>query len=101
MRTVARKRISLDEQETSFSLSPVDKDMFVYSCVPGMIKKIYQYAEKYPDQCRIDNDDGYGVCCYVPVDWLTFRPKKKRVMTDEQKAAARERLMNLRQKHDA
>ena len=99
-----RKRVSLEEQETTITLSPGDKNAaMVYTCVPHMIKRIYQYARDYPDQVMIYADDGYGVDAELPASWGSLKPRRKRTMSDEQKQAAAARLAAARErkKHDA
>ena len=74
-----RKRVSLEEQETTITLSPGDKNAaMVYTCVPHMNKRIYQYARDYPDQVMIYADDGYGVDAELPASWVSLKPRRKR-----------------------
>ena len=73
-----RKSVSLEEQETSISLSPLDKFAEVYSCEPTVVKRLYKYAEEHPDVCRITMDDGYGVTCEMPKAWIKYKPVAKR-----------------------
>jgi len=97
---MVRKTVSLDEQETSISLSPQDQNAVVYSCEPAVIRRLYSYAAENP-QCVITRDDGYGVICEMPKEWVIYRPRKKRQLSDEQKQAAAERFHRYReQKHD-
>lgn len=63
------------------------------------IKKLYEERKddfKYFKQ----NDDG-SVCAKIPLRWVKINPGSKtgRVMTDEQKEAARIRLANARSKY--
>lgn len=64
------------------------------------INKIHKLKEEYPDQVAIlaepETNDGC-VYCSVPADWLKLKPPVKRTMTEEQKAAARERMMKARE----
>jgi hypothetical protein len=63
--------------------------------------KILKLAEKHPDQVRIIEhpDDNYGVLlAEFPKSWFKISPPRKRVMSEEQKAAAAERLRNARKK---
>lgn len=87
-----RKSVSLEEQETSISLSPLDKFAEVYSCEPTVVKRLYKYAEEHPDVCRITMDDGYGVTCEMPKEWIKYKPVAKRVMSEEQRAVTAARL---------
>lgn len=86
------KSVSVEEQETSISLSPQDRTAVVYSSVPGTIMKLYRYAMEHPAECQIESDDGYGVICNMPVDWIKFQPRKKRTYSEEQKKEMAKRL---------
>lgn len=63
------------------------------------IKKLY---EEWKDDFKYfkQNDDG-SVCAKISLRWVKINPGSKtgRVMTDEQKEAARIRLANVRSKY--
>ena len=62
------------------------------------IKKLY---EERKDEFKyfVENPDG-SVCAKIPLKWIKINPGSKtgRVMTEEQKEAARIRLANARKK---
>ena len=62
------------------------------------IKKLY---EEHKDDFKyfVENQDG-SVCAKIPLKWIKINPGSKngRVMTDEQREAARIRLANARNK---
>lgn len=63
------------------------------------VSKLLKYAEDYPEDVEIiaKNSDG-SVFAHVPVSWFKFSPPRKgREMTDEEKAAAAERLRKARE----
>ena len=62
------------------------------------MKKIYE-ERKEDFKYFIVNNDG-SVCAKIPLKWLKINPGSKtgRVLTDEQKEAARTRLANARMK---
>ena len=62
------------------------------------IKKIYE-ERKDDFKYFIENKDG-SICAKIPLKWIRINPgsKEKRVMTEEQKEAARVRLANARNK---
>ena len=91
-----RKFVSLDEQETVINMEPRNREAEIYSCDPKVVKKLTRYLQENPEDCHLISDDGYGICVKVPVSWIKYRPVKKRVMTDEQKAAAADRLRSAR-----
>jgi len=64
------------------------------------INKVKKYAEDYPDDVVIEaeNDDG-SIFAKIPVSWFKMSPPKKgREFTEEEKAAAAERLALAREK---
>lgn len=62
------------------------------------IKKIYE-ERKDDFKYFVENPDG-SVCAKIPLKWVKINPgsKEGRVMTEEQKEAARIRLANARMK---
>ena len=75
------------------------KEMFVSTDERWLINRIFRLAENKPGEVEIlhhpqDNDG--CLCCKLPSNWLKITPPAKRELTDEQKAAAAERLRNLR-----
>ena len=86
------------EQETTITIDPLTKRASVYSCIPSMVKKLYQFAER-PD-VTVELDNAYGLMISVPQNWIKIRPPAKRQMTDEQKEALAERMGLLRKAKD-
>ena len=62
------------------------------------IKKLYE-ERKDDFKYFVENSDG-SVCAKIPLKWIKINPGSKtgRVMTEEQKEAARIRLANARKK---
>ena len=60
--------------------------------------KIEKLAEKYPDECKIvrRNQDG-SLVAKVPLSWIRISKPTVRIMTEEQKLAAVERLNKYRE----
>lgn len=60
----------------------------------GMIRRL---AEKHPDEVKIiyENEDG-SILAHVPLEWMRIRPKKKRVLTEEQRQVLSERMRRIR-----
>lgn len=94
-----RMSVPLEEQETNVTLCPINREVAeVYTSTPNMIKKLYKWADEYPDQVEIISDDGWGINVEVPSSWVTLKPYKKRFMSEEQKKAAAARLAAIREK---
>ena len=62
------------------------------------IKSIYK-ERKDEFKYFVENPDG-SICAKIPLKWIKINPgsKEKRVMTEEQKEAARARLVEARKK---
>lgn len=72
----------------------------VYTGEVRFINALKKLKEEYPDEVNITavNDDG-SMLARVPFDWMRFvAPKRHREMTDEQRAAAAERMKKAREK---
>ena len=65
------------------------------------INRIKRLYEEHKDDFKyfVENQDG-SVCAKIPLKWIKINPGNKngRVMTDEQREAARIRLANARNK---
>lgn len=90
--------IPYDEQETVIILTPsrVSKTADVYTCMPDQANKLRRLARERPDAVRIDSDMGNAVMATVSRECIRIAPKRK--LTEEQRAAASERLMKARNK---
>lgn len=86
------KQIAMDEQETiiTFSPSKISKEAQIYTCMPGIIKRIRAYAKDRPDSVRITKDEGDAVFATIDKSCVRFAPKRK--LSEEQRQAAAERL---------
>lgn len=60
------------------------------------ITKIRKLAEKFPEECQIthENHDG-SIVAHIPVKWIKVN-NPQRVMTEEEKRLAAERIRNSR-----
>lgn len=97
---MARMAVSLEEQETTINVYPsqVQDHAEVYSCIPGMMKKLRQFAVEYPEEVRIEKEDDIGIFARVPARWIQIRRPKQMNMSEEQKAAVAARLQVAREK---
>lgn len=65
------------------------------------INKLTKLADKYPDEVKVimRPEENYGVLLIdIPKSWFKISPPRKSNMTDEQKAAAAERMRSVRAK---
>lgn len=89
---------SREEQETTITIDPTTKKASIFSTVPAMIRKLYDFAEQ-SEEVEINLDNEFCLGILVPMNWIRVRPPIKRELSEEQKAAAAERLSALRQKN--
>lgn len=62
------------------------------------VNRILRLAERHPKEVEIvaQNPDG-SLCANIPASWIRFNPPANREMTEEQRNAARERLLKYRE----
>ena len=73
----------------------------MYSTDKIMMRRYEQFAQKYPDHCRIVKEDKYSMTFSIDPKCMGFyskAPRKGPVLTEEQKQANKERLAALREK---
>lgn len=72
-----------------------------YSGERKLINKILKLAEERPDEVKIicmpEYNDGH-ILAHIPKSWLKISPPAKRTLSEEQRAAAAERMRNMSKK---
>lgn len=63
------------------------------------ISKIRKLAESNPDECQIVAENSDSIVAHIPVSWVKISANK-RVMSEEQRKAAGERLKKMREKKE-
>lgn len=89
-----------DFKETCIDYLDVDKYATFCSSERKWINKIYKLKEKYPNEVTIEvsEQDNEGmIVASIPKSWMKVSPPVKRILTDEQKVAAAERLKRARE----
>lgn len=86
--------IPRDEQETIISFTADDKIAQVYTCDAVYIRKLDRLCEKSPNQYKVIQQDAYSKTYTMPKKLVSFRIPRE--MTEEQRAAAKERLAKAR-----
>lgn len=83
--------------ETVYEHLKGDDTITVTAAERWSIAMVKRLKEKYPEQVQIihTNPDG-SMLVHLPFDWMRIVPKKRVVMTDEQRYAAAERLKAAR-----
>lgn len=90
----------LEEQETIVRIDRISNRAVVYTSDTNMMKKLAKYREKLGTEWKLvaeeySGEDTVSQTYECPKYLIAFRAKK-RVMTEEQKKAASERLLKMR-----
>ena len=96
MITIARR--SRIEQETIINFNEEEKTASVYTFNSRLQKRLAKLAEDFPDECKRETEtwQPQGSVDYtVPKKWIKINPSRPREMTEEQKQAARERILAM------
>lgn len=90
-----------DIRETVFECVDTDNQATFCSGERKWINKILRLKERCPDEvevvCMPEDNDGI-ILAHVPKNWLKVSPPRKVDLSEEQRAAAAERLTEARRK---
>ena len=86
-------RIPREEQETIINFNAKDKIATVYTRDPTFMKQMDILVREYPDTFRCRSVSEVDRVYEVPATSVTFR--KPRILSDEQREAARERIKSI------
>lgn len=88
----------MDFRETSIEYLSCNDHATLYSSEAKWMRKIKQLQSDYPDSVQIMNETSESMVVHIPKSWLKVTPPRKMTLTDEQRAAAAERMTKARQK---
>ena len=88
----------MDFRETSVEYLSCDQHATFYSCEAKWIRKIKSLQTEYPAEITIINESEDSIMAHIPKSWLKITPPRKMTLSDEQRAAAAERMSNARKK---
>lgn len=90
------KQVAMDEQETVIIFQParINKVADVYTCMPDQMKKLRDLSESRPDCVQIKLDQGDAV--FAEVERSCIRITPKRLVSEEQRRSASERMKKVR-----
>ena len=90
------EQIPFAEQETVITFLPkqVSDKAEIYTCMPNIMKKLRKQASDRPDCVRITKDLGNAL--FAEVDRSCVKISPKRIIPEEQRIAAVERLRKWR-----
>ena len=90
-----------DFKETAVGYLNVDNFATFSSSETKWINKIIKLSESHPDQVKIEylpEDNNGMLLAQIPKNWLKVSPPRQVNYTDEQRAAAAERMSELAKK---
>lgn len=91
----------MDFKETAFEYISCQNYANFCTSEPKWIRKITELAQSHPEEVQItihpEKNSGM-LCAHLPKSWFRISPPKKMTLTDEQRAAAAERLSKARKK---
>ena len=86
----------MEFRETSIEYLSCNDHATLYSSEAKWIRKIKQLKLEYPNDITIKNEDSESIVVHIPKSWLKVTPPRKMTLTDEQRAAAKERMLTAR-----
>lgn len=91
------------EMETAINWDEENKTAEFYTCSRKWITKLDKMCDKYPDTYKVKReivieDKIIGKIYYLPSKLISIRTPSIRVMSEEQKEAARERFKKIHNK---
>lgn len=84
------------EKETVINFNDAEKIASLSTAQDWMKRRIKKLAEKYPDDVKIKDENQYHLMVELPAKWIRVSPP--RFVSEEQRAAASERLKAYRKK---
>lgn len=87
----------MDLRETSIEYLTCNDYATLYSSEAKWMRKIKQLQSDYPDSVQIMNETSESMVVHIPKSWFKVTPPRKMTLTDEQRAAAAERMTKARQ----
>lgn len=88
------------ERETIINYNDEEKIAEVYTCNKALMRKLDKFCISHPDTYKLIKQDDESKTYEFPkklVSIRTPRPPSTRIMSDEQKQAARDRLAKMRE----
>lgn len=88
----------MDFKETSVEYISSENYATFYSSEAKWIRKIKSLQSEYSTEITLVDESDEFIMVHIPKSWLKIKPPRKMTLTDEQRAAAAERMSNARKK---
>jgi hypothetical protein len=86
----------MDFRETSCEYLSCDDHATFYTSEAKWIRKIKALQKEYPNEVTITKEYPDSIGVHIPKSWFKITPPRKMTLTEEQRAAAAERMSNAR-----
>lgn len=86
----------MDFKETAFDYLSCDAHATFYTSESKWMRKIKSLQQSHPNEITIINESEDGIMVHIPKSWMKITPPRKMTLTDEQRAAAKQRMENAR-----
>ena len=86
-------KLTREEQETIINFSAADKIATLYTRDPAVMRKVDALVIEYPNTFKCIGETDIDKTYSMPKSFVTYR--KPRRISEEQREAARERIMKL------
>lgn len=94
---MGKYKLTAYERETNILFNESDSTATVFTYNRKLQNDLNELVGKNPDIIVASSDEEY-IKYIIPKSWVRIKPPRKRDMTEEQRAAAAERLANARKK---
>lgn len=88
----------MDFRETSIEYIANETYATFYSSEAKWKRKIHSFQKSYPNEIKIIHEDDDSILAHIPKSWFKITPPRKMNLSEEQRAAAAERMSNARKK---
>lgn len=88
--------LSAYEKETIILFNNAEKTASVYAHDQRIIRKLREALEKYPDQARMEREDGESITVEIPKSWVNI--SLPREYTKEGREKMEKRMAKMRAK---
>ena len=86
----------MDFRETSIEYISCESHATFFSSEAKWIRKIKSLQKGHPSDIQIINESEGSIVAHIPKSWFKITPPRKMTLTEEQRAAAAERMSNAR-----
>lgn len=88
----------MDYKETAFDYLSCDTNATFFTTEAKWIRKIKSLQTTYPNLIITINETPDSILVHLPKSWMKISPPRKMNLTEEQRQAARDRMLQARER---